>query len=150
MEIILLEKIQNVGNLGDVVRVKNGFARNYLIPQGKALFATKTTIAEFETRRAELEKKANQVKAQAEQRAAKLNDTSVVIFALASDEGKLFGSVGANEIQEALAEKSIEVNKREIILTEGPMHSTGDFTVEVHLHSDVIAKLQVQIQAAKK
>jgi large subunit ribosomal protein L9 len=95
MEVILLEKIKNLGNLGDKIQVKSGFARNYLIPFKKAVFATLENIKHFEARRAELEKKAQQLLAQSEQRAAKINDTTVVVYALASDEGKLFGYVGA-------------------------------------------------------
>lgn len=149
MEVILLEKVRNLGNLGDKVNVKSGYGRNFLIPQNKAVFATEKNIEHFEQRRAELEKKAQQSLASAEQRAAKLNDTTVVISAMASDEGKLYGSVGASEIKEALLAKSIEVSKREIVMPEGAIHSVGDFMVEIHVHSDVIAKLQVQIVSAK-
>lgn len=149
MEVILLEKIRNLGNLGDKVNVKAGYGRNYLIPQNKAVFATESNIKRFEERRADLEKKAQQSLAQAEQRAAKLNDTTIVISAMASDEGKLYGSVGPNEIKEALEAKSIDINKREIVMPEGPIHSIGDFTVEIYLHSDVVANLQVQIVPAK-
>jgi large subunit ribosomal protein L9 len=149
MEVILLEKIRNLGNLGDKVDVKAGYGRNYLIPQNKAVFATEGNIERFEQRRAELEKKAQQTLAGAEQRAAKLNDTTIVIAAMASDEGKLYGSIGANEIKDALVAKSIEVSKREIVMPEGPIHSIGDFVVEIHVHSDVIANLQVQIVSAK-
>ncbi|KTD09287.1 50S ribosomal protein L9 [Legionella jamestowniensis] len=149
MEVILLEKIRNLGNLGDKVNVRAGYGRNYLIPQNKAVFATGENIERFEQRRAELEKKAQQSLASAEQRAAKLNDITVVISAMASDEGKLYGSVGPNEIKDALKGKSIEVSKREIVMPEGPIHSIGDYTVEIHVHSDVIANLQVQIVSAK-
>ena len=150
MEIILLEKVKNLGNLGDKVVVKAGFGRNFLIPQNKAVFATEKNIERFEQRRAELEKKEQNSLSHAEQRAAKFNDTSVVIAALASDEGKLYGSVGANEIKDALVAKSIEINRREIVLVDGPIHSVGDYVVEVHLHSDVIAKLQVRVISTKK
>src|ERR1700677_136535 len=126
MEVILLEKVRNLGNLGDKVDVKSGYGRNFLIPQNKAVFATDDNIKHFELRRAEFEKKANQSLATAEQRAAKLNDTMVIISAMASDEGKLYGSVGANEIKEALIARSFEVNKREIVMPEGPLHSVGD------------------------
>lgn len=149
MEVILLEKVRNLGNLGDKVIVKAGYGRNYLIPQNKAVFATEENLARFEQRRSELEKKAQQAFAHAEQRAAKLNDTTIVISAMASDEGKLYGSVSINEIRDALAAKSIEINKREIVMPEGPIHSVGDFVVEIHVHSDVIANLQVQVVAAK-
>ena len=149
MEIILLEKVRNLGNLGDKVNVKAGYGRNFLITLNKAVFASEKNIVAFEQRRAELEKKAQQSLSGAEQRAAKLNDTTVVIEAQASDEGKLYGSVSANEIKDALKAKSIEVSKREIVMPEGPFHSIGDFTVEIHVHSDVIANLQVQIVPAK-
>ncbi|MDI9819441.1 MULTISPECIES: 50S ribosomal protein L9 [unclassified Legionella] len=149
MEVILLEKIRNLGNLGDKVNVKAGYGRNFLIPQSKAVFATDENIKRFEERRAELEKKAQQTLTQAEQRAAKLNDTTVAISAMASEEGKLYGSVGPNEIRDALKAKSIEVSKREIVMPEGPIHSVGDYAVEIHVHTDVIATLQVQIVAAK-
>ncbi|HAT8179187.1 TPA: 50S ribosomal protein L9 [Legionella pneumophila] len=149
MEVILLEKVRNLGNLGDKVHVKSGYGRNYLIPQNKAVFATEQNIELFEKRRSELEKKAQQALANAEQRAAKLNDTTVVISAMASDEGKLYGSVGVNEIKDALLEKQIEISKREIIMPEGPLHSIGNYVVEVHVHSDVVANLQVEIIPAK-
>ncbi|MCP0913262.1 MULTISPECIES: 50S ribosomal protein L9 [Legionella] len=149
MEVILLEKVRSLGNLGDKVSVKPGYGRNYLIPQNKAVFATEKNIEMFKERRAELEKKAQQAFANAEQRAAKLNDITVVISAQASDEGKLYGSVGVNEIKDALTERSIEASKREIVLPEGPLHSVGEYVVEVHLHSDVIANLKIEIVAAK-
>ena len=149
MEVILLEKVRNLGNLGDKVQVKSGYGRNYLIPQNKAVFATAKSIELFEQRRAELEKKAQQALASAEQRAAKLNDITLVISAMASDEGKLYGSVGVNEIKDALVEKKIEISKREIVMPEGPLHSIGNFIVEIHVHSDVIANLQIEIIAAK-
>jgi large subunit ribosomal protein L9 len=149
MEVILLEKVRNLGNLGDKVNVKAGYGRNFLIPQNKAVFATPKNIELFEQRRAELEKKAQQSLSIAEQRAAKLNDTTLVISAMASDEGKLYGSVGVNEIKESLQEKNIEVSKREIVMPEGPLHSIGNFVVEIHVHSDVIAKLQIEIVPAK-
>lgn len=149
MEIILLEKVRNLGNLGDKVHVKSGYGRNFLIPQNKAVFATPKNVELFEQRRSELEKKALQALGTAEQRAAKLNDTTLVISAMASDEGKLYGSVGVNEIKDALVAKSIEISKREIVMPEGPLHSVGNFVVEIHVHSDVIANLQVEIVASK-
>ncbi len=149
MEVILLEKVRNLGNLGDRVDVKAGYGRNYLIPQNKAVFATEKNIEYFEKRRTELEKKAQQEQARAEQRAAKLNDTSIVISALASDEGKLYGSIGASEIRDALVAKDVEVSKREISLPEGPIHSVGDYVIDIHVHSDVTAQVQVQVVSAK-
>lgn len=149
MEVILLEKVRNLGNLGDKVNVKPGYGRNFLIPQSKAVFATVKNTEAFEQKRAELEKKAQQSLAAAEQRAAKFSDTTLVIGAMASDEGKLYGSVGVNEIKDALTERSIEVSKREIVMPEGPIHSIGAFVVEIHVHSDVIANLQLEIVASK-
>lgn len=149
MEVILLEKVRNLGNLGDKVNVKSGYGRNFLIPQNKAVFATAKSIELFEKRRAELEKKAQQSLASAEQRASKLNDITLVVSAMASDEGKLYGSVGVNEIKDALVAKEIEISKREIVMPEGPLHSIGNFVVEIHVHSDVIANLQVEIIPAK-
>lgn len=148
MEVILLEKIRNLGSLGDKVNVKSGYGRNYLIPQNKAVFATAKNIEQFEQKRAELEKKEKQQMAQAEQRAAKINDITIEIKAQASDEGKLYGSVGPNEIQIALAERSVEVDKREIVMPEGVLHQVGEHIVEIHLHTDVVAKLQLVIEAA--
>jgi large subunit ribosomal protein L9 len=149
MEVILLEKVRNLGDLGDKVSVKSGYGRNFLIPQNKAVFATSKSIELFEQRRAELEKKAQQALATAEQRAAKLNDITIVISAMASDEGKLYGSAGVNEIKDALIAKEIEISKREIVMPEGPLHSIGNYVVEIHVHSDVIANLQIEIVAAK-
>lgn len=149
MQVILLEKIKNLGNLGDKVNVKPGYGRNFLIPQSKAVFATDKNVELFELRRADLEKKALQLFAQAEQRASKINDTTVVIAAQASDEGKLYGSVGPAEIHAALLAKSIDVSKHEIVMPEGSLHSVGQFVVDLHVHSDVIAKLQVEVVAGK-
>ncbi len=149
MEVILLEKVRNLGNLGDKVNVKSGYGRNFLIPQNKAVFATAKSIELFEKRRAELEKKAQQALSSAEQRASKLSDITLVISAMASDEGKLYGSVGVNEIKDALVAKEVEISKREIVLPEGPIHSIGNFVVEIHVHSDVIANLQLEIVPAK-
>lgn len=149
MQVILLEKIRNLGNLGDQLNVSNGYGRNYLIPQNKAVFATEKNIELFKERRAELEKKAKKTLAAAEQRASKLNETVIMISAQASDEGKLYGSVGAHEIKDALQQKSLEVSKREIVMPDGPIHSVGQFVIDIHVHSDVIAKLQLEIVAAK-
>jgi len=149
MQVILLEKIRNLGSLGDTVNVKPGYGRNFLIPQGKAVFATGKNIESFEKRRAELEKKAAQSLAQAEQRAAKLNDITLVIAAQASDEGKLYGSVGVNEIRDALLAKSHDVCKREIVMPDGVFHSVGQYPVEIQVHSDVVATIQVEVVAAK-
>lgn len=149
MDVILLEKVRNLGGLGDKVSVKAGYGRNFLIPQHKAVFATKKNIELFEQKRAELEEKARKAYAAAQQQAAKLNDIRVIISAQASDEGKLYGSVGVVDIQSALAKKSIEVSRREIVMPEGPFYAVGQYIVEIHLHSDVIANLQVEIESTK-
>lgn len=149
MKVILLEKIRRLGNFGDIVDVKPGYARNYLVPSEKAAFATADKIAYFEKRRHELEKKAQETLAQAEARAAKMNNITLVISAMASDEGKLYGSVSANEIKDALLAQSIEVEKREIVMPNGPIHSIGDYSVEIHVHSDVVAVVPVQVVSAK-
>jgi large subunit ribosomal protein L9 len=148
MEVILLEKIRNLGNLGDKIVVKPGYGRNYLIPNSKAVFATPANLEQFEQRRAQLEKKAEQVLATAQQQAAKLSDVTLVISSIASDEGKLYGSVGINEIKDALAARSIDISKREIVLSDGPFHAIGNYVVQIQLHSDVVADLQIEIVAA--
>jgi large subunit ribosomal protein L9 len=149
MQIILLEKIRNLGALGEMVHVKPGYARNYLIPQNKAVFATEKNIALFESKRAELEKKAQESLAKAEQRAAALSNITIVIEAQASDEGKLYGSVGVSEVKDALAARSIEISKREIVLPEGSLYAVGTYPVELYLHSDVVATIQLEIVAQK-
>jgi large subunit ribosomal protein L9 len=149
MEVILLEHVRNLGHLGDKVKIKPGYGRNFLIPQNKAVFATAKNIELFEQRRADFEKKAQEQLAVAEQRAAKLNDVTLVIPALASDEGKLYGSITSTEIADALKERGIEVCKREIVMTEGPIYAIGDYVVQIHVHSEVVANLQVQITVTK-
>ena len=149
MEVILLENVRNLGRLGDKIVVKAGYGRNYLIPQKKAVFATENNVLMFESRRVELENKAQQLLAEAEQRAAKLNDITVLLHAMATDEGKLYGSVGANEIVNALKTRGFDVHKREIILTKGPLYSIGDYTVEVHVHNEIIAYLKIEVHPLK-
>src|SRR3990167_5352287 len=149
MQVILNEKIRHLGNLGDKVEVKGGYARNYLIPQNKAMRATSANLQAFEARRAELEKKAQQLLSQADQRAAKLNDIVLEIAAMASDEGKLYGSIGTGEIKDALKAKGLEVMKKEIALPNGAFHAIGEYQVDITLHSDVVAKLQVAIVQSK-
>ena len=149
MEVILLEHVRNLGHLGDKVTIKAGYGRNYLIPKSKAVFATPKNIALFEERRAELEKKVQDQLSNAQQRAAKLNDITLVMSAMASDEGNLYGSVGATEIVDALKARDVEVCKSEIVLTEGPIHAIGDYVVQIHVHSEVVAQLQVQVVPSK-
>ena len=149
MQVILLEKVRNLGNLGDCVDVKPGYGRNFLIPQNKAVFATKQNLEMFEKRRAELEKNAALNFAKAQERAVKFNDIVVEIAAQSSDEGKLYGSVGVAEICDALKAKDIEISKREITMLNGPIYSIGDYVIQVNLHSDVVANLQVSVVSAK-
>lgn len=149
MQVILLEKVRNLGNLGEEVSVKAGFGRNYLIPHNKAVFATEANRVVFEERRADLEKKAAAALASAEQRASKLNDVTLTIEAQATEEGKLYGSIGVAEICEGLAAKSVEIDKREVMLPEGPIHSIGEYKIDIQLHSEVVAKLQVEVVIAQ-
>ena len=147
MEIILLEKIANLGNLGDKVNVKAGYGRNYLLPQRKATAATAANVAAFEVRRAELEKAAAEKKACAESRAAQLAELEVTITATAGDEGKLFGSIGTHDIADALAASGVEVAKSEVRLPNGTIRATGEYDVAVHLHTDVEATVRVIVVA---
>lgn len=150
MELILLEKIENLGNLGDVVNVRAGFARNYLIPQGKAKMATAEAKAEFEARRAELEKAEAEALAAAKQRAEKIEGLGeVTIEANAGPEGKLFGSVGPDEIAQAITEAGVEAEKREIRLPEGPIGAEGEYTVGLHLHADVDTEIKVVVKGTE-
>ena len=147
MEVILLEKIGRLGGLGDKVNVKSGYGRNYLIPKGKAVFATEANVAEFEARRAELEAAAAEKLSGAEARAAEIAGlASVTIVATAGDEGKLFGSVGTREIADAAAEKGVELNKSEISMPEGVIRHLGEYSVEIQLHPDVTATLAVVVE----
>ena len=148
MEVILLEKVGKLGNIGDVANVKAGFGRNYLIPQGKAVFATKENLAEFETRRADLEAAAATRMAEAQKRADKLAEIgSVTITAIAGDEGKLFGSVGTREIEEAINGAGGEITKSEINLPEGAIRSVGEFSVELSLHTDITQAVTIVVEA---
>lgn len=147
MDVILLEKIANLGNLGDKVSVKPGYSRNYLVPQGKAKPATAANLAEFETRRAELEAiEAKKLEA-AKVRAAEFEDKSISIKHMAGEEGKLFGSVTAHEIAEAISASLSAVEKSEIRLTDGPIKETGEHLVKIAIHTDVVAQLTVKVEA---
>lgn len=145
MEVILLDKVENLGNLGDKVSVRAGYARNFLIPGGKAKYATAANIAEFEARRAELEKAVAESMAAAEARKAKLEELAVTIAANVGSEGKLFGSIGTAEIADAISATGITVEKREIRLPEGALRAVGDYEVGLHLHSDVDVIVKVAI-----
>jgi len=145
MEVILLQRVENLGNLGDKVAVKAGYGRNYLIPTGRAVPATPANLADFEARRAELEKAAGEALAQAQARAAELERLSVVIARKAGEEGRLFGSVGATDIVKAVDDAGGKLEKQEVRLPEGPFRVTGEYEVEVRLHSDVSATLKLEI-----
>lgn len=138
MQVILLEKVGRLGNLGDKVNVKSGYGRNFLIPYKKAVAATEANIAEFEARRAELEKAAAERRGVAEARAAKLAELSVTIGANAGDEGKLFGSIGTRDIAEAVTKAGIDVDKSEVRLPNGVIREVGEYEIDIQLHSDVI------------
>jgi len=147
MELILLQKVTNLGNLGDKVKVKPGFGRNFLVPQGKAVPATAANLAEFEARRAEYEARATDALSNAEARKAKLEGAVVTIHANASTEGKLYGSVGPREIAEALTKAGNEVSKSEVVLGEGAFRNVGEYEVVVHLHADVETPVKVNVVA---
>jgi large subunit ribosomal protein L9 len=147
MEVILLSKVENLGALGDKVNVRSGFARNYLIPQGKAKFATPDNIAEFEARRAELEAEAARVLAAAAERKAKLDGTTITIPAKEAAEGKLFGSVSNVDVLAVLTAQGHQVEKREIRMPDGAFHNIGEYQIELHLHSDINATISINIVA---
>ncbi|MEW9623605.1 50S ribosomal protein L9 [Rhodanobacter geophilus] len=150
MELILLQKVRNLGDLGDKVSVKPGYGRNYLIPQGKAVRVNAANLAAFEQRRAEYEARANNMLSEAEARKAKLAGVSVTIEAHASPEGKLYGSVGPRDIAEALQAVGHDIHKGEVILGEGPLRNTGEFEVAIHLHADVQTSVKVIVVGEKK
>ena len=147
MEVILLEKVANLGNLGDKVNVKSGYGRNFLVPYGKAVPATGANIEAFEARRAELEKQASERQSEAEVRKAKIDGQTVTITAKSGDEGKLFGSVSTREIADALTELDPEITRTEINLPEGAIRHIGEFEIDVQLHSDVTATVTVIVAA---
>lgn len=148
MEVILLEKMRNLGALGDKVRVKPGFARNYLIPQGKAVYANKENLAKFELRRAELEKIAQEKYQQALVRQQAINQLGVItIKAKAGEEGKLFGSIGTRDIMEALHALGADIEKREICLPEGTLRTLGEHEILIELEGDVAATIKLNIEA---
>lgn len=145
MQVILLEKVHRLGQLGETVKVKRGFARNYLIPTGKALPATPANQRLFEVRRAELEKTALDRLSRAEQRALGLSGLRLTIKARVGEEGKLYGSVGAQEVLQALRASDQLVEKQEILLPNGPMRQLGELEVILSLHTDVRVNLNVQV-----
>lgn len=150
MEVILLDKLAHLGSLGDKVKVKNGYARNYLIPQGKAVMATEANVKLFEERKAELEKKLADELAAAQARASKLTEIgSVTIEAVAGDEGKLFGSIGTKDIADAVTKAGCEVAKREVHLNNGVLRNVGEYDIVIQLHADVTAAIKLNIVPAK-
>lgn len=147
MQVILLEKVQNLGELGDDVKVRPGFARNFLIPQGKAVAATEENIAAFEARRAELEQQQADALGAAQARATALEGLVITVVRKAGDEGRLFGSVGTQDIADAIVEVGFEVKRSEVRLPSDSLRQTGDHEASLHLHPDVDVTITVQIEA---
>lgn len=147
MQLILLQKVDNLGDLGEMVTVRSGFARNFLLPKGMAKVANEANVAEFEARRAELERDAAARLTEAQARADKISALSIVIPANAGTEGKLFGSLGAPDIAEAVTSAGVAVERKEVRLGEGPIRTVGEHDVVLHLHSDVDVTLTVTVTA---
>ena len=147
MEVILLEKVGRLGTVGDKVNVRSGFGRNYLLPQQKAITATAANLAQFESRRAELEAAAGEKKMAAESRAAKLAEMVVTLTANAGDEGKLFGSIGARDIALAISAAGVAVTKSEVKLPEGTLREVGEYEIDLQLHVDVLQTIKVVVEA---
>ncbi|HEY0208746.1 50S ribosomal protein L9 [Acerihabitans sp.] len=148
MQVILLDKVANLGSLGEQVNVKAGYARNYLVPQGKAVPATKKNVEYFEERRAELEAKLSDVQAAAQARADKITELgSVTVASKAGDEGKLFGSIGTRDIADAITAAGVSVAKSEVRLPNGVLRTIGDHDVSIQVHSEVFATLNVIVVA---
>ena len=145
MQVILMEKVANLGNLGDVVKVKDGFARNFLIPQGKAKRATEQNLKAFESRRAELEKAQNEQLAKQQERGQKLEGLTIQITQKAGPDGRLFGSVTNYDIVEALSKQGHEVERAMIRMPQGPLKQVGEFPIQVALHTDVTATIKVAV-----
>ncbi|WP_286262999.1 50S ribosomal protein L9 [Thalassotalea atypica] len=148
MEVILLDKIAKLGGLGDKVTVKSGYARNYLLPKGKAVFASKANVEHFEARRADLEKQLAEALAAAEAQAAKIVELAeITIASTAGDEGKLFGSIGTKDIADAITEAGVEVAKAQVRMPLGTIRETGEFDIVIHLHNDVDTNIKVVVIA---
>ncbi len=150
MQIILLEKVVNLGGLGDVVKVKDGYARNFLIPHGKAKRATPANLAEFEQRRAELEKAQTAALTAAQEKGAKLDGLTVQVTQKAGVDGRLFGSVTTYDIAEALKAQGFEVERAMIRLSQGPLKQVGDHPIAIALHSDVVVHITVSVQGEQE
>jgi len=149
MQVILTKTVRNVGNVGDIVTVKPGFGRNYLLPLNMAVRASKANLVEFEQRRAEFEKAEAELLSQAEARASKMRGTTITISAQAADEGKLYGSINIREVAAALSEAGFEVEKREVNLPQGPVRYLGEYPVKVILHPEVEADLNLSVTQQK-
>ena len=147
MDVILLQKVANLGNIGDRVKVRSGFGRNFLLPQGKATLATADNVARFEARRAELEKAAREHLVSANERAEAMKDFKLTIQAKAGTEGKLFGSIGTADVAEACQKAGFNVERSEVRMPNGPLRTVGDHVVNLHLHADVDVQLPVTIVA---
>ena len=147
MNVILLDKVENLGDIGDLVTVKPGYGRNFLLPQGKATLSTKDNIAAVEARRAELEKAAADELKSAKDRAKLIDGMELVIPANAGEEGKLFGSVGPIDICEALSKVGVEVERSEVRMPEGPVHELGEYEIGMHLHADVNVNVNLKVVA---
>jgi len=147
MEVILLQKVANLGNIGDRVKVRSGFGRNFLLPQGKATLATPENIAHFETRHAELERLAREQLQSADERAAAMKDFKLTVQAKAGTEGKLYGSIGTSDIAEALTRAGLRIERSEVRLPSGPLRMLGEHVVSLHLHADIDVPLHVSIIA---
>ncbi len=147
MEVILLQKVANLGNIGDRVKVKSGFGRNFLLPEGKATLATPDNVARFEARRTELERAAREHLSSAAERAEAMKDFRLTISAKAGAEGKLFGSIGTSDLAEAATREGFKVERSEVRLPQGPLRTVGEHVVSVHLHADVDVPLHVTIVA---
>ena len=147
MEVILLDNIGKLGGLGDKVTVKPGYGRNYLVPYGLAVPATKENVEAFEAQRAELEAQAAERKAEAQARAEQLNDIELSLVSKAGDEGKLFGSIGPRDLADAISSAGIEVAKSEVRMPQGPIRQTGEYDIALHLHAEVDAVVRVVVVA---
>lgn len=145
MEVILLEKVRNLGSLGQQVKVKRGFGRNFLVPHGKAVAATAANVSQFEARRAELEKKAAEVLALAQKRADALRALVLSVPAKVGDEGKLYGSIGTREIADTITTAGVAVSKSEVRLPEGAIRYIGEYEIGLHLHSDVVVAVKINV-----
>lgn len=149
MNVILLDNVENLGKIGDLVKVKPGYGRNYLLPKGKAALATPENMKAIDARRAELEKAAAEELASAKSRAKTINDMELVIPANAGSEGKLFGSVGPIDVTDAFEKVQVEVQRSEVRMPDGPIHELGEFTIGVHLHPEVNAEVRLRVVAAE-